>query len=138
MEELEFAMIEKIDLKYPSMREELISYLGELSDKEYQIRNWLPENSEDGIPKSSLDYSVHFLFDDTNLSLDPKKCIGFFLYNENEANVISKLIRAIDVLFKVYGDKLTDKEYICTPEWLEVMHAAATALVHLKGECHEA
>lgn len=55
MEKMGFATI-----KFPEMRDELIWYLRELSDLEYQKKCWVlkecPENVQDG----GFDYVIHF------------------------------------------------------------------------------
>lgn len=118
----------KGDLRYPNMREELISYLAELADPDLQ-KCWLSElAAADGIPASQFDYAVHFLFDDTDLASDPEGCIGWYLYDKGEAVVVSKVTDALDVLFEVHGTNLPDGEYINAPEWPRVMEAAAKAL----------
>jgi len=109
------------------MRAELIRSLFELSDPEYQRNKWLPENSLDGVPDSNLDFSVHFLFDDTSLSTSPEKYIGWFLKDEREAKLVFEVIRTLSNIFTKYGTELEDREYIKMPEWLDVVRKAKFA-----------
>lgn len=127
MEELGFAV------KYPGMRDELLGYLQSLSDLSYQKSCWVAHNCPEGIVHDELDYAIHFLFDDTKLSLDPDKCIGIFLRNHEEAEAIHLLCREIDEIFEKYGD-LTDAEYIALPEWSNVLDAAQAALRICRSE----
>lgn len=119
-------MINK-DIKYPSMREDLIRSLLELSDPEYQRNKWLPENSSNGFPESNLDYSVHFLFDDTSLATFPEKCVGWFLKDVGEAKLVFEVTQALNNIFMKYGTELEDREYIQLPEWLDVVQKAKVA-----------
>jgi len=130
MEKLEFTK-----LKYPSMREELIGYLKGLSDKEYQCEVWVNHNVPNGV-EDCFDMSIHFLYDDTDLSNNPKKCIGIFLYNDKEAELISSVVSALDIIFDKYGLGLTDKEYIEKEEWNTVLKKSRNAYLFLKD--HEA
>lgn len=116
------------DLKYPEMRSELMEYLSELADRDYQRQNWLPQNSTDGIPRSQLDYSVHFFLDDTSLLEEPERCIGFFLRDMEEANLAKQVSVLLKNLFKKYGVDMSDEEYIAKPEWSEIIAASQRAL----------
>ncbi|MBC8719178.1 hypothetical protein [Ochrobactrum sp. Marseille-Q0166] len=120
------------DLKYPSMREELLRSLLELSDAEYQRNKWLPENSLNGIPESNLDYSVHFLFDDTSLSTSPEKCIGWFLNDEREAKLVFEVIQTLSNIFTKYGTEMEGRDYIQLREWADVVRKAKFAYDAIK------
>lgn len=117
----------KNDIKYPSMREDLLRSLLELSDPEYQRSNWLPENSLNRSPESNLDYSVHFLFDDTSLATFPEKCVGWFLKDEGEAKLVFEVTQALNNIFMKYGTELECLEYIKLPEWVDVVRKAKVA-----------
>ncbi|MFK0685928.1 hypothetical protein SD208_16610 [Ochrobactrum sp. BD67] len=117
----------KNDIKYPSIREDLLRSLLELSDPEYQRSKWLPENSLNGSPESNLDYSVHFLFDDTSLATFPEKCVGWFIKDEGEAKLVFEVTQALNNIFTKYGTELEDREYIQLPEWVYVVRKAKVA-----------
>lgn len=51
--------LELSELKFPSMREELVSYLAGLSDSDYQFRAWV-ERSSPNSAYDELDYTIHF------------------------------------------------------------------------------
>lgn len=114
------------------MREELLRSLLELSDPEYQRNKWLPENSSNGVPESNLDYSVHFLFDDTSLSTSPEKCIGWFLKDECEAKLVFEVSQKLSDIFMKYGTELEDRDYIQLPEWVDVVRKAKFAYDAIK------
>lgn len=106
-------------LKYPGMRQELMGYLRDLSDHEYQRKNWSRTDS--------LDHAVHFLFDDTPLADDPERTIGFFLHDASEVAAVSAVIAALDAMFAKHGTELQDAEYIALADWNAVIAAARKA-----------
>jgi hypothetical protein len=116
------------EIKYPSLRANLLSFLESLSDKEYQQNVWVEGRSRDDIEHDEFDYSVHFFFDDTDLARDAKSDIGYILYDDEEAESISVLTQILDKIFKKYGTTLSDADYIALPEWVMVIDAANAAL----------
>jgi len=79
-----------------------------------------------------LDYTIHFLYDDTNLGSNPYSEIEFILISVDEAEKILTLVRSIDSIFNMYGLGLDDKDYIEKPEWSCVVAAATVASEYLK------
>ena len=122
MEKLELS-----ELKFPSMREELISYLSGLSDLEYQYQAWV-ERSSPGLDYDELNYTIHFLYDDTGLAENASDWIGLVLKDEKEARSVANVVSALDVIFDKYGTELSDKEYLEKKEWLWVVSASKDAL----------
>ena len=116
-------------LRYPGMREELKDYLSELSDAELQLRRWSGRGSD----ISSLDFLVHFLFDDTALADDTGSFIGVILYDDEEVAAVSAVISALDSVFEKYGVARQDLEYVRAPEWTGVLSAAKAAKDLLEG-----
>lgn len=114
-------------MRYSNMRMELIEHLRALSDYDYQIDCWINGKCPDGIEHDELDYLIHFIFDDTELAVNPKRLIGLLLKNENEANLIQDVCNKIEFVFIKYGTNLTDDEYIKCPEWRKVVDAARLA-----------
>ncbi|ELQ6134880.1 SCO4402 family protein [Cronobacter dublinensis] len=121
MEKLELSQ-----LKYPEMRKELIDYIHGLSDREYQYQAWVEDNRPGG-GHDELDYAIHFLYDDTDLADDPMSLIGWILTGKNEADVITNLVKALDIIFDKYGTELSDKEYLAKNEWENVLSMAKDA-----------
>lgn len=118
--------MERAEMKYPHMREELIGYLHSLADKEYQLAVWVRDEPYPDVVHDELDYAIHFIYDDTCLGSDPGEAIGWFLKNDLEAQSIRNLVRCLDSLFATYGMNLEDAQYIEKPEWLDVMDAASS------------
>lgn len=122
MEKLELS-----ELKFPSMREELISYLSRLSDLDYQYQAWV-ERSSPGLDYDELNYTIHFLYDDTGLAENASDWIGLVLRDEIEARSVENVVSALDVVFDKYGTELSDKEYLEKKEWLWVVNVSKDAL----------
>ena len=123
----------KNDIKYAAMRNELIDYLRELSGLSYQRSSWVVKDASEDMTKSELNYSVHFLYDDTNLSNNPYSCIGWFLRDQEEAKLILEVINSLDAVFEKYGLDLKDQEYIEKEEWTKVLESSKLALELLKS-----
>lgn len=113
------------------MREELVDYLKGLSDREYQREAWVEKNFQKG-EYDELDYTIHFLYDDTVLASNPRSTIGLILESEEESKLIANLIFALDAVFETHGLELSDEEYIGTAGWEEVVRSAKAAWNLLK------
>ena len=112
------------------MRVDLMTFLESLSNYEYQMNCWVRGNCPIGV-EDSFDMSVHFFFDDTGLAQDASSLIGYLLYDEIEAELITNVCYAIDTLFNKYGTTLSDDEYINKPEWKEILNTAQIAYFSL-------
>ena len=115
------------------MRNELLEHLNALSDLSYQRACWVLNKCPEGIEYDELDYTVHFLFDDTTLSTEPDKWIGLILKNTEEATSIQNLCSLLGNIFKRYGYDKDDAEYIELPEWSDVVNAAKFSLIIFNG-----
>lgn len=115
-------------IDYPEMRDELIQILEALSDKNYQYSCWVHGNCPEGVEHDELDYSLHFLFDDTKLGEAPESTVGVILINDAEAVLLKELCSSIEIVLNKYGRELEDLDYIKTPEWSGVLLCAKRAL----------
>lgn len=113
------------NVKYPSMRADLCSYLSSLSDVTYQNHVWVQGHTPTS--RDSFGDIIHFLYDDTKLAISSSDCMNTILQNQVEAEHIASLILILDKMFEVYGLKLTDAEYVSKPEWKQVVELAAAA-----------
>lgn len=111
-------------LECPEMRAELIDTMQVLSNREYQIEAWVHQRFPPGIQEDNLDYAVHFLFDDTPLARSPESCIGVYVKDAREAELIFAVTQAMANILSKYGTSLSDRQYIDTPEWNEVVKGA--------------
>lgn len=121
-------------MKHPEMRKELISNLQSLSNWEYQKKCWVLNECPDRVEYDELDYAIHFLFDDTELSSNPESTIGYFLKDKIEAQAVKSVCDELDSIFDKYGYEHTDDEYINFTEWHKVIESAAKALMILQAE----
>jgi len=124
-------------IKYETMRNELIGYLEGLSDLDYQRNCWVKQICPPPIQADDFALSVHFFYDDTELSTNPHTLIGWILYDESEVEAIRKLTFSIDIIFEIYGTVLSDEEYIGKPEWSFVLEAATHAKAVLSAHDQE-
>ncbi len=113
------------------MRQELISYLEGLSNKQYQLECWVNKQCPDSIKNDEFDYAVHFLFDDTDCAKNPEKLIGIILYDQEEAKVVKIVCDHIDQLLNKFGCQKSDYEYIQLPEWNNILMSSKSALEKL-------
>ena len=125
MEKLELS-----ELKFPAMRDELISYLLGLSNAEYQYNAWVARADPD-LAYDEFNYVVHFLYDDTDLATDADSWVGLIFREGSEALAISEVVRSLDVIFEKYGTALSDAEYLTKPEWAYVIESSKNALLEL-------
>lgn len=115
------------NLKLPRMRAQFIDYLEGLADHGYQKENW--QVFREGMTQyDELDYTIHFLYDDTDLSRDAKSYVGDILYDMDEVVAVEQIIASLDAIFDQYGLAETDRGYINKPEWTSVVKMAARAL----------
>lgn len=78
-----------------------------------------------------MDYTIHFLYDDTYIAENPELIIGDILYDRHEAQTITAILDAFEKIFGKYGLNMSDAAYIATPEWAEVVGLAKAALALL-------
>jgi hypothetical protein len=124
--------VEHTVVKYPWMRDELTAVLKSLSSREYQEKYWIGLEFDEKVKEDNFDLSVHFLYDDTELSEAPERTVGIILKDENEVVAIRRLVRAIDVVFERYGLNLSDAQYLQKPEWKAVIDSARDGLRVIK------
>lgn len=103
------------------MRKELLDYLEVIRESKASLSDY------------DFDNMIHFFFDDTSLSRDSKKPIGYFLLNEKESALISDLINSIDDVFDKYGTSLSADVYVNLPEWDAVILKADKAYQEIKS-----
>ena len=116
------------------MREELVATLRSLADAEYQRNEWVNKAFPSGIEHDCFDYAVHFIYDDTSLAKNPERTIGLFLKDEKEVEMIKAVVVALERVFDALGMEATDKEYISSREWPDVLKAASEAWQAIKDD----
>ena len=112
------------ELKFPSMREEVIEAVRALSDRAYQEREW--GRSRDANRRyDDLDINVHILYDDTRVLPDPSAQVGIVLFAE-DVPPLRALEEVLGPLIDELGD-VPDREYLANPRWNSVLAVAARA-----------
>ena len=111
-------------LRLPWLRDELLQYVNELADVPSQTGAWAA---------SRFDAIAHFFVDDYP---DAMEWIGEFLHDTEEAEVVSRLQDALEVLLAKNGKEPPDPDYLATPEWRRVIAAATDALPNLMRREH--
>ena len=116
-------------VEYPEMRAEVVHALRALADLDYQQRVWVRHELPHPNYYDEFALEIHILYDDTRLLelLDEAKT-GEVLRDEDEREALRPLRDALDTLFDRHGMKLTDEQYMTTPEWTAVVSAAQAAL----------
>ena len=70
--------------------------------------------------RDSLDYLVHFLFDDTSLAEDAHSTIGWILESEEEAACVKDLVAATNNFLEAFPEDVTPERAFTDPLWKEV------------------
>lgn len=110
-----------IKIDFPEMREELIEYIKGLSDLEYQKEYWGKVHPTNPNFYDDFNQTIHFLYDDSNIAQDPDSWIGLVLISQEESSLIKTLNNQIECLFKSYGTKLSDEDYMNKPGWKNII-----------------
>ena len=111
-------------LQYPSIRKRYLEWLESLSDHDYQKQCWVEHNCPAPVEYDCFDFSVSFLFDDTDLGSQPETLLGVCLIDSEEVEGSRRLGSAIDRVLDIRpadGSDPTDAFYIQLPEWQEVL-----------------
>ena len=117
------------DVEYPEMRLNVVLAIQALADLDYQWRVWVRREYPHSNFFDDFTLNIHILYDDTRLlELLDEARIGAFLRDEDEREALRPLRDALDTLFDRHGMKLTDEQYMTTPEWTAVVSAAQAAL----------
>jgi len=126
-------------VEFPWMRAELLENLYDLSDRDFQRRIWIEHKYPHENYYADFDMVIHYLYDDTQVATDPYDWIGAVLRDEREAEAMVPVGRAIDRLLDELGKDKTDKEYIESPLWDDVVRAAraAFAIIDRPEDRHE-
>lgn len=119
------------DLEFPFMRDEVISALESLSDRGYQQRVWIERIMPTPMYHDDLDLTIHALFDDTEVCLNPEEWVGSVLY-PSEVQVMQQLGQHFGAVIDDLGN-VADADYLADPRWAEVVRLARVALITMTG-----
>ncbi|MGW1878755.1 SCO4402 family protein [Streptomyces sp. NPDC001975] len=125
MEELGLAELSIVE--FPDMRENVISAVRALADREYQERVWIQRiYPEDGY-FDDFTLNINILYDDTLVLEDPASALGTILSSQQEVAVLTVLRSALDELLEREGTNKSDAEYLASPLWSAVVDSASAA-----------
>lgn len=117
-------------VRFPAMRDEVVSALRALADRDYQERVWIRRELPSPGFYDELDIEVHVLFDDIDVCVEPERWVGYVLESADEVEPLRRLGNALGALIDDLGDA-PDSDYLADPRWPGVVEAAAAALVDL-------
>ncbi|MET7339551.1 hypothetical protein [Nonomuraea sp. NPDC005650] len=109
------------------MRNEVVGAVRALADPDYQKAVWIRREFPHPEYYDDFSLNIHILYDDSGVCEDPFGSIGSYLRSEREAEVVSQLADALNALLAVEGEDRSDSEYLGSPHWQAVVHAASTA-----------
>src|SRR5918992_3559287 len=115
-------------VEHPEMRANLLDVLKALADPDYQRRVWVERQYPHPGYYDDLEANINFLYDDSDISEDPHRNIGYALRNEVEARAMENLHKALSPLYDSVPPDPPDAEVIAMPEWQAVVAAARQAI----------
>ncbi|HEY8986486.1 MAG TPA: hypothetical protein VIU15_43810 [Streptomyces sp.] len=120
-------LTELSEVSFPDMRRNVVSAVRALADEAYQHRVWIDRDYPDDGYYDDFEMNLHILFDDTLVLEDPAATLGTVLKSREEVDVMTILGNALDELLTAEGSERTDREYMASPLWGGVVHAAGAA-----------
>ena len=125
MEEVEYTMNKLI---FPQTRLTIVAALATLADTDFQQQVWLGRQAAISGKCYNFDEVLHCIYDDSGLDDGPSTCIGYFLYNPEEASSLQALMTQIDLLLERHGKRLPDDAYLRAPQWPDIVASAKSTL----------
>lgn len=118
------------DVKFSAMRQQTMTALAALADREYQQRVWIArEYPREGF-YDDLTLNVNTLYD--TVLPDPRSRLGVVLRDKSEVARLDELDQLLGPLVDDRRDA-PDQQYLSDPRWSEVVAAAASALSAMKA-----
>jgi hypothetical protein len=117
-------LIKAMNLTFPQLRRELLSYLGDLSVADPR-QVWTKDRDQGLI--SDIDQVFHFFFDDHDFD---ETEIGRSLWDEREVKLIHAVKGALEAILQDFPDG-DDNDFDEHPLWPEVRQSAIAAAVEL-------
>ncbi|MEV5510388.1 SCO4402 family protein [Streptomyces orinoci] len=109
------------------MRDEVISAVRSLADREHQQRVWVERRFPH--PGYFDDFSLSLnILDDATVLDRPHKAVGFTLRSGHEAEAMARLAERLDEVLRAVGRQEPDAAFLASPLWAQVVSAANDAL----------
>jgi hypothetical protein len=107
-------------LRFPQMRDELVVAINDLTEP------LAAHPADEGILGFNETYLL--LMEDMGLQDDPRRGIGGFLKNEEEAAALARMKEPLERVFNEVGDPYApDEKYEATASWRDLVAAAKAA-----------
>jgi hypothetical protein len=117
-----------ITLAYPHSRGDVESAVEGLADINLQKRAWIERRPRPSGECPRFVDAIHWLFDDSGLADGPYTCIGYILYDDQEAESLVGLMKQLVDLLNKYGKSKPFTIYFNTPEWPAIVATANDCL----------
>lgn len=115
-------------VRFPDMRREVIDALEHLANADYQRRVWCHREPTEASHLYSWDMVVHTLYDDALLAEGSRSAVGDVLLDGQEAELVDRVIAAIEAVFAEIGDADADPCTVIQAEgWPRVIEASRDA-----------
>lgn len=112
-------------VRYPDVRENIISAIRGLSNRDYQRRVWVMREMPPNVVHDDFALAIEILYDLAGLRDDtPETWVGVILCDKKEAELADAVMTQLDGVLGKYGSDKTDEEYINCPEWPRVIAAS--------------
>jgi hypothetical protein len=119
-------MVRTVNVRFPSMRRDVMFALAAIADREYQSDVWLGRKPRPGY-SDNLDVVVSCLYDDCQVLPDPTSRVGSVLVEGPEVARLRHLGELLDVLLdELQGHD--DAAFLEDLRWCEITETAAVAL----------
>lgn len=115
------------DVKYKDRREELICHFRTLSDKDFQLKNWVKDYRDDAY-WWGLHFPISMIFDELDIEYDPESLMEWYLKTEDELKSLLEVANILDRIMNEIGQKRKDSDYINSPLFEEMIKISKNAL----------
>ena len=110
-----------------TLRQELLEYIRNLKDRDYQENCWVKNNCPPNVEYDELKLTINFLFDDTVFAENPEYYLGAELQDKGEVSAVADVCRELRQSLNKIGVNKEDIEYISDPCWDNVISKAEFA-----------
>ena len=78
-----------------TLRQELLEYIRNLKDRDYQENCWVKNNCPPNVEYDELKLTINFLFDDTVFAENPEYYLGAELQDKGEVSAVADVCREL-------------------------------------------
>lgn len=118
------------DVTFPAMRQQTVTALTALADRDYQQHVWIDREYPHAGFYDDLTLNVNTLYD--MVLPDPQARLSVVLLSESEVALLTALEQVLGPLVDDLRDA-PDQQYLSDPRWNAVVAAAASALFTMRA-----